>query len=465
MVRTIKYFILILFLGGIILSTEANSKKQLVYKFSIDKEIGPSMWRITQKAINEALTIKADLIVIRLNTYGGMVDAADSIRTKILNCPIPVYVFIDNNAASAGALIAISSDRIYMRTGANIGAATVVDQQGKVVPDKYQSYMRSIMRSTAEAHGKDTLIQDNDTIIKWRRDPLIAEAMVDPRTYIKGVNDTGKVLTMTTSEAIKNGYCEGQAENIPEVLEQAGVPNYEIKEYQVTGMDSILGFLTNPILQGILIMIIVAGIYFEMQSPGISFPLIAAVTAALLYFAPLYLEGLASNWEIIIFAIGVILIIAEIFFIPGFGVAGISGIILVITGLTMALVDNYHVEPLSMSGLTTIFKALALVVVSITIAFTISIIAGSRIAKSRKLKIALYTEQLKSEGFVGVDVVQLNSLIGKEGIARTILRPSGIVEIDDNTYDAKAEISYIEAGKKIKVIRTEAGQLYVLEVK
>ena len=242
-------------------TSEITVKKRttLVYVFKIREEIAPPILRLTNRAFAEAKKMNADYIIIHLNTYGGMLDAADSIRTKILNCSVPVFVYIDNNAASAGALISIACDSIYMRKGANIGSATVVDQSGQPLPDKYQSYMRSMMRSTAETHGKDTIITGNDTVYKWHRDPLIAEAMVDPRTQIKGISDSGKVLAFTTSEAIKHGYCEGKAENIREVLEKAGIKDYKIYEYTLSTIDKIAGFLLNPFVSGILIMLMQIG--------------------------------------------------------------------------------------------------------------------------------------------------------------------------------------------------------------
>jgi membrane-bound serine protease (ClpP class) len=351
-----------------------------------------------------------------------------------------------------------------MSKGASIGAATVVDQQGKVVPDKYQSYMRALMRSTAEAHGKKLMIKGKDTLKIWFRDPKIAEAMVDPRTYIKGLNDTGKVLTMTTKEAIINGYCEGERANIDDIIEKAGIQNYEIREYKVSGMDSFLGFLMNPILQGILIMIIVAGIYFELQSPGLAFPIIAAISAALLYFAPLYLEGLANHWEIIAFIVGLVLLALEIFVIPGFGVTGISGIVLILLSLTMAMVHNFTLSPFSSEGLKIVLKSFALVITSIAISFGASVYFGSKLLQSRTLGMSLTAEQSSSEGYVGVDMNELNSLIGKTGIAGTVLRPSGSVEIDGMVYDAKSESGFIEKGSNIKVIRTETGQVYVVKI-
>jgi len=171
--------------------SKSKNKQKLVYEFNIMQNIAPAVWRQTKQAFDEADSLKADLILIHMNTYGGTVVDADSIRTRILNSKIPVVVFVDNNAASAGALISIACDRIYMRTGASFGAATVVNQTGEKMPDKYQSYMRATMRATAEAHGKDTIINGQDTTFRWKRDPLIAEAMVDERVYIPGVIDTG----------------------------------------------------------------------------------------------------------------------------------------------------------------------------------------------------------------------------------------------------------------------------------
>lgn len=228
-----------------------------------------------------------------------------------------------------------------MRKGANIGAATVVNQTGAALPDKYQSYMRSMIRSTAEAQGKDTLIQNGDTIYKWKRDPLIAEAMVDDRVIVPNLIDSGKVLTLTSQEALKWGYCDGIAESPGQVItEYIGCKDYEIKSYEPSWFDNVKGFFMSPVIQGLLIIIIIGGIYFEMQTPGLGFPSAAAIIAAILYFAPLYMDGLAENWEILLFILGVILIMLEIFVIPGFGIAGISGIILVVGGLTMSLLNN-----------------------------------------------------------------------------------------------------------------------------
>jgi membrane-bound serine protease (ClpP class) len=467
--RIIYKSILLLFAIFFISATQTAEEdastegKTIVYVFPIKEQIAPPVVRTTQQAFEEAERIGADYIIIHMNTYGGLVDAADSIRTRVLNSRIPVFVYIDNNAASAGALISIAADSIYMRSGGNIGAATVVSQTGEEAPDKYQSYMRSTMRSTAESHGKDTIIQGNDTIIDWHRDPLIAEAMVDPRTYIPGIIDSGKVLTFTASEAIEYGYCEGTAENIKEVLELAGITNYEIRDYTPTTLDKIIGFLINPVVQGILIMLLIGGIYFELQTPGVGFPLGAAALAAILYFAPLYLEGLAENWELIVFVVGLGLIAVEIFAIPGFGVAGISGIILVLTGLTMAMVDNIVFTFDAPAAFSLILKSFMIVVLSMLLSLVGSIMLTKKLFSSKTFSfLALDEFQDTQQGYIGINVIQ-KTLKGKTGTAFTVLRPSGKVEVEGEIYDAVSEVGYIEKGNLVKVIRDSAGQLYVVK--
>jgi membrane-bound serine protease (ClpP class) len=440
--------------------TWKSSEKVLIYTFDINKEIGPAIWRITKHSFSEALRVKADLIIIHMNTYGGMLDAADSIRTIILNSHIPVYVFIDNNAASAGALISIAADRIYMREGASIGAATVVNQTGEALPDKYQSFMRSMMRSTCEAHGKDTVISGRDTIIRWHRDPRMAEAMVDPRTYIPGVNDSGKVLTFTTEEAIKHHYCEGKANSLREVIQKTNITNFEIREYKITALEKLIGFLVNPFVQGILIMIIVAGIYFEMQSPGIFFPIGAALLAAVLYFAPLYLEGLAQHWEMLLFVIGLILIALEIFVIPGFGITGITGISLVVVGLSLSMLDNNLFELNTTKALTILFRSLFIVITSIMISLGVSIYLSQKLITSSYIQgMALKAEQKSTDGYKSFD--DKSQLVGLHGITITMLRPSGKIQVEDKVFDAFSELGFIDPGEKITVTKYESGQIYV----
>jgi membrane-bound serine protease (ClpP class) len=351
-----------------------------------------------------------------------------------------------------------------MRPGGSIGAATVVDQTGAQVPDKYQSFMRGMMRSTSEAHGKKPVVTDGDTTWVWHRDPDIAQAMVDPRIAVAGVSDTGQVLTLTTQEAIKFGFCEGEVTSIADLLEKAGIEDYVIAEFKPTTLELIIQLLVNPAVSGLLILVIIGGIYFELQTPGVGFPLLAALVAATLYFAPMYLEGLASNWPVVIFVAGLILVAVEIFAIPGFGVTGVLGAVGIITGLTFGMIDKivFNFGP-SEDGVREIIVAFAIVIGSMMVAFILSLWLSRKLFSPNRLFGSLALEKIQeiNEGYVSFDTDLQSSLVGKSGTAHTDLRPSGKVRIDEHIYDARSEIGYIPKGSEIKVRRHESGQLYV----
>lgn len=459
-----KHITLIILLLAFTTITFGTEKKDtsLIVQLEMFEEVGPSLWLQTKQAFDMAANDSADMILLHMNTYGGAVADADSIRTRILNSRIPVIAFIDNNAASAGALIAIACDKIYMRKGASIGAATVVNQSGEAMPDKYQSYMRGIMRSTAESHGCDTSVNGTDTTYKWFRNPQLAEAMVDQDIFIANVIDSGKVLTLTANEAIKYGFCEGIAESVQEVINKTKYTPAIIKEYKPTNIDKALGWLMNPVLQGLLIMAIIGGIYFEMQTPGIGFPSVIAIVAAIMYFAPLYLEGLAAHWEIALFILGILLIIIELFAFPGFGVCGISGIVLAITGLTLAMVGKIGNEDMPNVTPDDIIMAFLLVILSSTVSIAGCIWISSKFYSGSIFgnKLSLTATQQINDGFIAVKP-DLKQFIGKHGITSTVLRPSGKISIEGQTLDAKSMTGFIDKGTNIEVIGHETGQLYV----
>ena len=300
------------------LGLSASDSHTLIYRIRLDQDIDKASQRLVVLGLEKASESGADYVLLDLDTYGGAVDAADSIRSAILRYPKPVVAYVNMQAASAGALISIACDSIYMKTGSSIGAATVVDQSGNVMPDKYQSFMRGMMRSTAQATG---------------RDPKVAESMTD----------TANVLTLTPAEAIAVGYCEGVAESYQEVAQTiAGSDDYIIRDMSddMTWLDRLIQFLLHPLLQSIFMMMIVGGIFVEIRTPGIGLPLLTAVVGALLYFAPAYMVNLLSNWELLLFITGLILLAMEIFVIPGFGVCGILGIIAVVLALAFGMVDN-----------------------------------------------------------------------------------------------------------------------------
>jgi membrane-bound serine protease (ClpP class) len=423
-----------------------DSTHKKVFVMQIRSEIDPRTSRYVEKALHEAKKQQVSLIIIDMDTYGGMLNSADEIRSNLLECEIPIYVYINKNAASAGALIAIACDSIYMSAGASIGAATVVSgNDGMPVPEKYQSYMRSLMRSTAEASG---------------RNPDIAEAMVGTKDKLDTLKDENEVLTFTTEEAIKNGFCEGKMKTMQDLFDHHQLNDYQRIDYELSGVEKVIAIFLNPYISSILILIIIGGIYFELQTPGVGFPLIASITAAILYFVPYYLNGLAEYWEAILFIIGVALLVVELIIIPGFGIFGISGIALMFTSLLLIMIGNdwFNFEAVPE---TTFIQSFIAVTVGIVGGVIVIFVGAMQLANSRFFmkKFALQPELTKEAGY-SVRLTDEN-IIGKEGIAYTVLRPSGKVMIEGKIYDAMSQVGWIEAGEKIKVLQENVNNLLV----
>ena len=434
---------LILIFSALILSfwASASDSHTLIYRIRLDQDIDKASQRLVVLGLEKASGANADYVLLDLDTYGGAVDAADSIRSAILRYPKPVVAYVNMQAASAGALISIACDSIYMKTGSSIGAATVVDQSGNVMPDKYQSFMRGMMRSTAQATG---------------RDPKIAESMTD----------TANVLTLTPTEAIAVGYCEGIAESYQDVAKCiAGGDDYIIKDMadEMTWLDKLIQFLLHPLLQSIFMMMIVGGIFVEIRTPGIGLPLLTAVVGALLYFAPAYMVNLLSNWELLLFIAGLILLAMEIFVIPGFGVCGILGIIAVVLALAFGMVDNadfYEID--GTFTLTPLLRPICIVTVSAAAAIFGGVWLVRRLYTTRSFDyIALREEMSASEGYSGV-VMGLEVLIGQNVTVLNDLKPSGKVRSGDGRiYEAVLQTGgYASTGEVLKVVAAEQGRLY-----
>lgn len=413
----------------------------LFYRIRLDRDIDRAAQRMVVLGLEKASEAGADWVLLDIDTYGGAVDAADSIRSAILRCELPVAAYVNMQAASAGALISIACDSIYMKTGSTIGAATVVDGKGQVMPDKYQSFMRGMLRSTAQAKG---------------RDPRVAESMAD----------TAGVLSLTPEEASAAGYCEGICESEAEVARAVcGSDSFVIRnmEEDMTWVDRLVHFLLNPVLQAIFMIMIIGGIYIEIRTPGIGLPLAVAVAGALLYFSPLIVEELAEYWEILLFVAGLVLVALEIFVIPGFGVCGVSGIIAIVLSLAFAMTDNS--ELFRFDGTFTLMpvaRPVGIVVISAVAAIFGSVLIVRKLYATRSFDhIALRKSLDSAEGFTGV-VSGLEMFVGEPVVAFTDMRPSGKVKTTDGRImDASLKFGgFASKGTTLKVLSAEQGRLY-----
>ena len=278
-----------------------------VYRVTIDGMIDTALAAYVERALEDADQAGASLVVFDVDTFGGLLDAADGIRKAILSSGVPTVAVIDRNAASAGALIAYANDKIVFVPGASMGAATAVDQAGEYAPEKVQSYTRGLMRATAEATG---------------RDPRIAEAMVDENLAVEGVVEKGQLLTLSSDEALRLGVADAVLPSADAVVDALGAADREQVAHSASRAERVLRFLGSPAVASLLLMMMMGGLYFEIQTPGVGFAGAVALVGAAAFFAPHYLLGLVASWEIALFAVGVGLLVVEVFVTPGFGVFG-----------------------------------------------------------------------------------------------------------------------------------------------
>lgn len=413
---------------------------------SLEDEIDARAWHHTRRALEQAENAHSDLLVVKMNTYGGALEAADSIRTALLRTSLPTVAYIDHNAASAGALIALACDSVYMTPGSTIGAATVVDGQGQPLADKYQAYMKAMMRATAEHHGSFT---DGDGVERWRRDPAIAAAMVGPDS----------VVSYSASEAFAAGFSDGTVSSMEEMLGQLGINDASAQHFEPTLTDDIIGFLSNAGVRAIFVMLILGGIYMEMHTPGLGFAAAVAVVAACLYFLPMFISGTLAAWIVITLIIGIVLIALEVFVIPGFGVCGAAGIAAVIVALCAAIVPGDVVS--DGVSLTVLARPLVIVGAGITAAVALVAWLTSRHGPEafRRHSELMLTQDVK-KGYIGVDMSPAR-YVGHKARTMTDMRPAGKILLDGEVFDAVSTGSFIDAGQHVRITKYENAQLYV----
>lgn len=417
----------------------AQQKPDKILMLNIQEGIDARTSRYIELGLEKVKAENYDLVFIDMDTYGGTVLDADKIVSMLLEEQLPTYVYIDKNAGSAGSFISIACDSIFMAPGSVMGASTVVNQEMQVMPEKVQSFMRKKMRSTAETNG---------------RNPQIAEELV-------GINlqtDSAFVRTLTNKEALAVGYCEGVYDDKTEIFEHYNFQNAEIDVFKLDTSNQIIDFFLNPAVKTILILLIFGGIYMELKTPGVGLAALVSLSATLFYFVPDYLHGLLDHWEILVFILGVILIILEVFVIPGFGIAGVTGIVLVFSALLLSMIQNnvFDFEFVEAGAFSIAFQTVGIGFIGsiIFVFFTASLLIKSNAFK----RIAL---QESIDVKMNTSIEPTTSLIGKEGIAFTILRPSGKVKLDENIYDATTRGSFINQNDKIIVVEDNKASLKV----
>jgi len=447
---TVRYaglFSIMLCVGLAASISQAQSSQPIVpsvYVAKIDGTIDLGLAPYVERVLKEAEAAQASAVILQINTFGGRVDAAVIIRDALLKSPLKTVAFIDSRAISAGALISLAATKIAMTSGATIGAATPVQmsaagQSAEPVSEKTVSYVRKEFAATAQARGKPT---------------LIAEAMVDTDVEIKGLSEKGKLLTLTTQEALQVGIANYEAQTIHALLGLMNLVNAQVKQPSVNWAEQFVRFLTHPVVSSLLVTLAMLGIILEIRTPGFGIPGAVGLTCLGLFLWGHSIVDLVGLEEMLLALTGIVLLIVELFVIPGFGLIGLLGLATLGTALVMSVVG---------AGATveTVLFAVGQMGFSLALAILLSFLFFKFLPKMPFGRTFVLDTKLEGKTGFLTEPSTDNVLLHKVGVAHSTLRPAGIAEIDGHRIDVISEGDFIEAGAHIKVVRVDGNRVVV----
>jgi membrane-bound serine protease (ClpP class) len=398
----------------------------------------------TKRVLHEARERGAAAVILHINTPGGRVDAAMQMRDALLDASVETVAFINKEAYSAGALIALATDKIYMTGGAVIGAATPVTQQGQKAGEKHVSAIRKLFRATAERNG---------------RPPEVAEAMVDEDVAIPGLIDQGKLLTLTTQEALQWGVADGQIDSLDLLLEHLNASRHDLVRIPVNWAESLVRFLTNPMIASLLLSVGMLGLLAEVYTAGFGIAGTLGLVSLGLFFGGHYLVGLAGWEEALLVGLGLLLLALEIFVIPGFGLAGILGIVALGAGLFLSVLGRFPTTDDLWRAATMLL--VALVIVGLGAAGMVVLLPSAPFWA--RLRLGAQLGEKPSEPTTP-EAPPPPPLLGIEGMTVTPLRPSGTGLFQGERLDICSEGEYIASGTPVRIVRVEGNRLMVRPV-
>ena len=462
---------------------DSNNKK-IVYVISLKGEILQGLTQKIQQKFKRIDQTKAKAVILEIDTPGGIVFYVLKICKeidKLINANIPVYAYVTGYAWSGGALVSLACDKIFMVEQASIGSAQVKIPTPfgmKDADEKSLSAMRAHFRAYAEHHNYPK---------------RLAEAMVDPSIEVKKVfyrrqrffktqkeinemrelhaNDNepiieegiivkkGELANFTAKEAKEYGLCKAIYQNRNALIKEINLEKYDIKYINTNVQDQFINLLSSGWLKILLIALGILGILIEFWTPGFGIPGILGIACIAFVFVGGYLGETAASWEILLFFTGIVLIAVEIFVIPGFGVTGILGIIICFVGLLLSL--QTFVVPSNETEINLFMINIFNITFSIGIDILLFVIIARFLPENAPLRrLSVATVQDADKGY-SVAIPELFDLKGKQGIAATNLRPSGRVEIEEQSYDVVTQGDLIEMGEKIQVIEVQGNRVIV----
>ena len=428
----------------------------VVYRVPIEGTIDLGLPPFIQRTLEDAESNEATAVIFDINTFGGRVDAATQIKDAILGADILTIAFINRRAISAGALISLSCEKIYMTGGGLIGAATAVDMTGKKGSEKVISFMREEMASTAEKRGRSKEIARGMVDEELTFTHLVIGGDSIKVDDIEGRKD-GKLISLTTEQALKYKIADGTAENMEALLDSLGYSSFKTIETTENWSEAIVRFLTNPVVASLLTTFGFLGILFELQSPGWGIPGFVGLACLILSLSASYIAQLATMSDMLFVLTGLALILLEVLVIPGFGIAGLGGIGLMIYGLYLLLLPDI---PVSEEVLGQAMDGFLIGLVGAVIGLVL--LAKLMIKTKFWEQLTAPDTQKKEDGYS--NTFGWESLQGETGNADTDLHPSGWVRVKDQRIFVVSEGEFIEEGKEIKILSVDGNRVLVREL-
>ncbi|MDX1577516.1 MAG: NfeD family protein [Gemmatimonadota bacterium] len=424
---------LALLVSGWTQARAAVQEEERVVRVPITGTIELGLAPFVARALEEAEAAGARAVVLDIDTPGGRVDAAWQIIDDVRESGVPVYAYVNRRALSAGAMIALSADGLYMRPGSTLGAATPVTGEGQKASEKMVSALRSDFRALAEERGFD---------------PRLAEAMVDEQIEVPGVIEAGKLLTLTTEEATELGVADGEVADWADLLGTLGLSGAFAVEVRPNWAEAIVRFLTHPAVAPMLLSLGFLGLLVEIRTPTFGLAGAVGLGALAAFFGAHHLVALAGIEEILLFGLGVVLILVEVLVIPGFGIAGILGTGALLSGAVLGMVGQ-------VPTFDQIFNAAGLVALSLILVGVVGWALIRHLPRSDRFAgLFLRDSTSREAGYLSAPARE--DLVGKTGVALTDLRPAGTALIDDERVDVVTEGPWIEDGTRVRVLRAES---------
>jgi membrane-bound serine protease (ClpP class) len=425
------------------------------YVIPVNGEFENALHLIMVRAMRQAADHGAAAIILDMNTPGGRVDSAIKIRDLLIQSKIRTYTYVNPMAISAGSFIAMATDVIVMGPNGSIGGAlpiTVSPAGANAADEKFQSVFSAEMRKTA----------------KTKNHPVeIAEGFCNPKKVIPGLKKEGEILTLDFDQATSYGLAAYQAKSIEDLLAREHLAGATIERFQVTPTDRLARFLSSSVILGLLMLIGLSGIFIELKSPGAILPGAIGVIAIALYFLGSYLANMSGYFEWLLFLLGVILLALEIYVIPGFGVAGVAGILLIVGSLFMALIsfgpdgfslDDLRIEMMARAGFTLFLGLIGMIIAVILLARYLPHTPGMKWLILEPLR----TTPPGTPAAPEIDAADLHSLkIGDRGTTASLLRPSGVALFADRRVDVLTEGDYLKPDVEVEIYRIEGSRIFV----